>query len=144
MIRGNIHQCPFGRPKAEGCGSIGFVKENGSSIIRDMTLVDLAETKEDRDEIIEKNMDLMFLTEEKHKCPFADRIFEEKGAVDCKFDENQDRLPAGSGAGLTGSPLYPHTMIGNMPEAQYGYPLDQYSDNNESRNIYYGIYSLIG
>jgi hypothetical protein len=143
MIRGNIHQCPFGLPVTEACVSIGFVRESGRSLIGDMVEVDLAESDEDRDEIIEKNMDLLFLAEKKQKCPFADRIFEEKGSVDCKFDKNQERLPAGN-VGLTGSPLYPHIMIGNMPEAQYGYPMDQYSDDNESRNIYYGIYSLVG
>jgi hypothetical protein len=146
VIRGKLHQCPFGLPVAEGCISIGAVRKDGEknrAIARDMTPLDLAEHEEERKELAEKNMDLMFLAEEKIKCPFADRVFEDKGSVDCKYDEDQSRLPAGN-VGLTGSPLYPRMMIGNMPEAQYGYPLDQYSDNNESRSVYYGIYSLVG
>lgn len=146
MIRGNIHQCPFGLPVTEACVSIGSVRKNGEkkrALIKDMTPLSLAENEEEREEITEGNMDLMLLAGEEIKCPFADRIFKDKGAVDCKYDERQGRLPAGN-VGLTGSPLYPHTMIGNMPEAQYGYPLDEYSDNNESRSVYYGIYSLVG
>ena len=82
------------------------------------------------------------------KCPYGFymqvvEVEKEKKSVDCKYDPKQSTIPAGN-VGLVGSPLYPHIMVGNMPEAQYGYPLDYYSDNNESRNIYYGLYSLVG
>ena len=68
---------------------------------------------------------------------------EDKASVDCKYDSEQPEVPAGN-VGLNGSPAYPHIMVGNMPKPQYGYPISHYSDDNESRNVYYGLYSLIG
>jgi hypothetical protein len=140
MIRGKLHECPFGLPVTGGCEIMG-------SAIKEMTPLDLAEDKEEAKEIADSNLEIMLMISEDErshsKCPFADMIFKEKKSVDCKYDPRQSTIPAGN-VGLNGSPLYPHIMIGNMPEAQYGYPLDYYSDNNESRNVYYGLYSLIG
>ena len=144
MIRGNIETCPFGLPVTDACNLIGGVMEqDGRPAVFSMIPLEVAESEEDKEQIIKDNLELMFMIEEPKKCPFADRIFDNKKSVDCKYDSESSDIPAGN-VGLNGSPLYPHTMIGNMPEAQYGYPLDHYSDNNESRNIYYGIYSLIG
>jgi len=136
MIRGKTKKCPFGLPITMGC------KTAGNAISKMMPL-ELADDKEGAEEIADDNLELMLMTEEVSKCPFADMILKEKESVDCKYDPKQSTIPAGN-VGLTGSPLYPHIMVGNMPEAQYGYPLDYYSDNNESRNIYYGLYSLVG
>ena len=38
--------------------------------------------------------------------------------------------------------MYPHTFtgIGGM----YGYPLGFYADNNESRNLFFGLFSMLG
>ena len=144
MIKGKIEMCPFGLPVTDACTSIGgYMEEDGRLAVYSMIPVDVASNDKEKEQIIEDNLELMILIKEPSKCPFADRVFEEKKSVDCKYDENSSSIPAGN-VGLNGSPLYPHTMVGNMPEAQYGYPLDHYSDNNESRNIYYGIYSLIG
>ena len=143
MIRGKIHNCPFGLPVTGGCSFIGGTTEDGSPVIARMTPVDSANSEQEAEDITEYNLEAMMTVSESAACPFADRIYEKKGSVDCKYDERSESMPAGN-VGLTGSPLYPHTMVGNMPQAQYGYPLDHYSDDNESRNIYYGIYSLIG
>ena len=144
MIRGKTTRCPFGLPVAAGCKIAGGVaKDSKKSAILSMTPLEAADNKEDAREIADNNLEIMLMVEEYSKCPFADMIFEEKDSVDCKYDSKQSAIPAGN-VGLNGSPLYPHIMIGNMPEAQYGYPLDYYSDNNESRNVYYGLYSLIG
>tara|TARA_A100001011_G_scaffold325120_1_gene347847 strand:+ start:824 stop:1180 length:357 start_codon:yes stop_codon:yes gene_type:complete len=51
------------------------------------------------------------------------------------------KLPA-KNLPLAGSPEYPHVMHSST-NSLYGYPLDQYSDDNESRTHYYGLYSLI-
>jgi len=144
MIRGKSKKCPFGLPITNGCKTAGLV-------IRRLTPVELADGEEEAKAIMEENLEiwneamLAAAGEEIPECPFADMTFKKK-IVDCKYDpDNPDlsTIPAGN-VGLNGSPLYPHIMIGNMPEAQYGYPLDYYSDNNESRNVYYGLYSLIG
>ena len=144
MIRGNLNKCPFGLQVSEGCKTVGGVAPGSNRpVIFDMTPVEAASSKEEMKEIADNNLEIMLMAEEHSECPFADMIFEEKKSVDCKYDPKQSTIPAGN-VGLNGSPLYPHIMVGNMPEAQYGYPLDYYSDNNESRNIYYGLYSLVG
>ena len=144
MIRGKTNICPFGLPIVDGCKMAGGpAGESGSAAILDMHPLEAAESKEEAKEIADNNLEIMLMVEEYSRCPFADMVFEEKKSVDCKYDPKQSTIPAGN-VGLNGSPLYPHIMMGNMPEAQYGYPLDYYSDNNESRNVYYGIYSLVG
>jgi len=144
MIRGKLNKCPFGLSVTDGCKIAGGVEEGSKRpVIFEMTPLELAEDKEEAKEIADNNLEMMLMISEHSKCPFADMIFEEQDSVDCKHDPRQSTIPAGN-VGLNGSPLYPHIMIGNMPEAQYGYPLDYYSDNNESRNVYYGLYSLIG
>lgn len=144
MIRGNIHKCPFGLPILDGCLSAGGCpSDSKKSAISYMNPLNAAKDSNQMEEIISENLDQLIMVEEPAKCPFADRIFENKNSVDCKFTGKQNVMPAGN-LPLSGSPMYPQMMIGNMPQAQYGYPLEYYSDNNESRNIYYGIHSLIG
>jgi hypothetical protein len=144
MIRGKSNSCPFGLPITDGCKVAGgTIGGSGKSAIMEMHPLEASESKEEAAEIADNNLEIMLMVEEHSRCPFADMVFEEKESVDCKYDPKQSTIPAGN-VGLNGSPLYPHIMIGNMPEAQYGYPLDYYSDNNESRNVYYGIYSLVG
>ena len=144
MIRGKTTKCPFGLPVIEGCKIAGGVaKDSDRPAILGMTPLEAADSDEEAAEIADSNLEMMLMVEEYSKCPFADMIFDKKKSVDCKYDSKQSTIPAGN-VGLNGSPLYPHIMVGNMPEAQYGYPLDYYSDNNESRNVYYGLYSLVG
>jgi len=144
MIRGKTKLCPFGLSIPGGCMSAGGPsREDEVAVISKMVPLQLSKNEEERQGITEDNIEEMLLAETPEKCPFADRVFEDKGSVDCKFDDKQQSLPAGS-AGLNGSPMYPHIMIGNMPKAQYGYPINYYSDDNENTNVYYGIYSLIG
>jgi len=43
-----------------------------------------------------------------------------------------------------GSPLYPQTFHGIGLDGLYGYPLGFYADNNESRNLFFGLFSMLG
>jgi hypothetical protein len=143
MIRGKTKLCPFGLSVPGGCMSAGGPsEEDESAVISKMVPLDLVDD-EKRQAVLEDNLEELLLAEMPERCPFADRVYEDKESVDCKFDENQQSMPAGS-AGLNGSPMYPHLMIGNMPKAQYGHPINYYSDDNENTSAYYGIYSLIG
>ena len=147
MIRGKVEKCPFGLPIIDGCNAAGGSVSGDTSeprpAIADMIPLDEAEDDSELSAIIEENIENLLLINNPKKCPFADSIMKEKKCVDCKFDKNQPGMPAGN-VGLNGSPLYPQLMIGNGESAQYGYPLDYYSDNNESRSVYYGLYSLVG
>jgi hypothetical protein len=144
MIRGKFHQCPFGLPIPDACKCIGGkVSDDGMPVVAYMKPLSTAENDESLKVILEDNIEMFMLTTEVAACPFADAILEDKSSVDCKYDPNQSRKPAGN-VSLEGSPLYPQLMIGNMHSPQYGYPLEYYSDNNESRNVYYGLFSLVG
>ncbi len=143
MIRGKLHKCPFGLPIPEGCSSAGG-SGCGSKFAAIYNMTPLESL--DKDSILEAkeyNQDQLLLVEEPKKCPYADAIVEKKNTVDCKFDAKQPLVPAGN-VGLNGSPLHPGVVVGDMPQAQYGYPLDYYSDNNENQRVYYNLSSLVG
>lgn len=144
MIRGKLHKCPFGLSIPFGCKSAGGCASNDSAAISLMQPISNYD-EEYAEEIIENNLDILFLIKEPKKCIYADKIFKNSKSVDCKFDEEGKEIAVGID-GLNGSPNYPHIMVGQMPKAQYSYPKeynDYYSDDNNT-NIYYGIYSLIG
>lgn len=144
MIRGKTKICPFGLSVPGGCLSAGGPSsEDESPVISKMVPLEYAKDKASREDIVKDNLEEFFMLESPERCPFADRIFEEREGVDCKFDEQTGQMPAGS-AGINGSPIYPHITIGDSTKPQYGYPVNQYSDDNENTSVYYGIYSLIG
>ena len=143
MIRGKTKGCPFGLPISQGCMMAGGLSEEDEAPVIAKMVPLGAVDEEVREKVLEDNLEEMLLAESPRTCPFADRVFKDREAVDCKFDERSESLPAGN-VGLNGSPMYPHIMIGNMPKPQYGYPINHYSDDNENTNVYYGIYSLIG
>lgn len=144
MIRGKTKNCPFGLSVPGGCMSAGGAStEDESPVVSKMVPVSYGNTEDQMYEIMSDNLEELLLAEAPAQCPFADRVFAERGSVDCKFDQQSDSMPAGN-VSLNGSPNYPHLMVGNSPKAQYGYPVNQYSDDNENTSVYYGIYSLIG
>jgi hypothetical protein len=145
VIRGKIHICPFGLNVPFGCRRIGGLADKRFSAAEVMTPISYGDTEEERRGIVEGNLDVALMIEEPIVCPFADTIFDEKESVDCKYDENLSDIPAGT-TGLSGSPSYPHIMIGQMPKAQYGAGepqeyMNHYTDDNNT-NIYYSIYNI--
>jgi len=127
-IRGkNVRDCPFGLPIPEACGNAG------DAIHR------MAPAEEDR---VKRANRLVYAYHKGCKgCPYADKVLEEHGKVDCDFGDTAagKRTPA-----LKGSPLYPKTFHGIGLDGLYGYPLGFYADNNESRNLFFGLFSLLG
>jgi hypothetical protein len=151
MIRGKQNKCPFGLDIPSGCQLSGTLDNDGNSIISTMTMISDSMSEEEMAEAISENKnmlaDIAMLSDDPKKCPFADVILVKKNAVDCKFDENIEHIPAGN-TGVGGSPAYPHIMVGQSAKTQYGSgePLEymnNYTDDNNT-NIYYGIYNLIG
>ena len=61
--------------------------------------------------------------------------------VDCDFG---DTAAGKKSVPFRGSPLYPKTFHGIGLDGLYGYPLGFYADNNESRNLFFGLFSLLG
>jgi hypothetical protein len=75
------------------------------------------------------------------KCQFADKILEKYQKVDCDFGDTGQGQPH---VPYRGSPLYPQTFQGIGLDGLYGYPLGFYADNNESRNLFFGLFSFLG
>lgn len=131
-IRGkNVRNCPFGLPIPEGC------ENAGNSIVRMAPVEDDSEL----DEVAKANRLVYAYHKECRKCPYADKILDEYGKVDCDFGDTAagKRVPA-----FRGSPLFPQTFHGIGLDGLYGYPLGFYADNNESRNLFFGLFSLLG
>jgi hypothetical protein len=72
---------------------------------------------------------------------YAMNIIKRLKAVNCDFgDVGQGRhMPA-----IEGSPLYAQTFGGIGLDGLYAFPLGFYADNNESRNLFQGLFSLVG
>lgn len=132
VIRGSgVRECPFGLPITEAC-------ENAGDAIHRLTPIDEVENKED---IKQANKIVYAYHKEEKRCPYADDILKEHNKVNCDFGA------AGEGVRsppLSGSPLYPTTFRGIGLDSLYSKPLGFYADNNESRNLFLGLFSLLG
>jgi len=134
-IRGEgVRKCPFGLLILDGC------KCAGQSIRR---LSPLSEKKsdEENEKIASTNKLVYAYTKENKQCAFADEILENNNKVECNFGDAAEGF---SSTNFRGSPLYPQTFFGIGLDGLYGYPLGYYADNNESRNLFLGLFSLQG
>lgn len=132
VIRGeNVRGCPFGLPIIEACKNVG------GSINR----MAPTEDEENAAELEKANRLVYAYHKECRQCPYAEKILKEHGKVDCDFGDTAagKKTPA-----LKGSPLYPQTFHGIGLDGLYGHPLGFYADNNESRNLFFGLFSLLG
>lgn len=138
-IRGlNVRSCPFGLPIPEACNNAG-------DSVKRMAPIDIdkdpeIEKEEDRD-LAKANRLVYAYHKECKKCPYADKILEEQKKVDCDFGDTAEGFGS---APFIGSPLYPQTFSGIGLDGLYGYPLGFYADNNESRNLFFGLFSMLG
>lgn len=134
IIRGDdIRACPFGLPMTDAC------KFAGNSVLRMAPLDSVSE--DDKSTVIDANKLTYTYHKDGERCPFADKILEVSNKVDCDFGD--------VGAGLhsqpfAGSPVYPHMFTGVGFDGLYGYPLGYYTDNNNSRNLFFGLFSYLG
>lgn len=130
MIRSNESSpCPFGLPIASACGSVGQL------ILRMAPL----ESGDKKQLSMNNNRVLVWglmQGEEPTRCAYANKVFEQKNAVECSFGDNVG--PNETVQTLNQSSGY--TKMFN--EGLSGYPLSQYPDYNISKNSYYGITSL--
>ena len=128
VIRGEgVRDCPFALPVPDACGCAG------SSVQR------MAAT-EGKESIGKANRLVYAYHKTCKECPYAAKIIE-GGKVDCNFGDTAAGKKTPS---FTGSPLYPQTFSGIGLDSIYGYPLGYYADNNESRNLFFGLFSFLG
>lgn len=125
--------CPFGLPITHAC------KYAGKSTLR-MCPMDYTEEVDKKEEIKDANGRVYIYHKTNERCPFAKNIMGDN-TVNCDYGD------VGQGQGeveFVGSPLYPRTLVGMGIEGIYGFPYGFYSDNNQSRNMPYGLFSLLG
>jgi hypothetical protein len=135
VIRDNkLRDCPFGLPISEACQCAGDATHRMAplSAVKD----------EEQKERLKKANSLVYVHHKTgKKCPFADKILEKYKKVDCDFGDTGQGQPH---VPYRGSPLYPQTFTGIGLDGLYGYPLGFYADNNESRNLFFGLFSFLG
>jgi len=123
---GNV--CPMGLPIPEACANAG------ESINR------MSPTG-GKESVGKANRLVYAYHKDCKKCPYAAKVLEANKKVDCNFGDTAAGRVTPS---FTGSPLYPQTFVGIGLDGLYGYPLGYYVDNNESRNLFFGLFSFLG
>jgi hypothetical protein len=143
VIRDNeMTPCPFGLPVPFSCQYAGGVIDK----LAPLKIMEDA-TEEEQRRIADANVRmfawlLMKSTEEPTRCPYAAKIFEEKGASECNYEDTapgQDQKAA-----LLAAPFYSQIFSGIGLNGLFTYPIGYYADYNISRNLFYGIFSLTG
>jgi hypothetical protein len=136
IIRGDdIRECPFGLNITLAC------KYVGDGIHRMAPLDAAGNDKEEKDKIKKANNIVYAYHKTGERCPYSDKILEIHNKVDCDFGDTGEGFHS---TPFRGSPLYPQTFHGIGLDGLYGYPLGFYADNNESRNLFFGLFSFLG
>jgi len=135
IIRGDeVRDCPFGLPIIKSCQNAGI------SIHRMAPLQSIDDTEE-QEKIRKANKMVYVYHKTGERCPYADKILEVQNKVDCDFGDTGEGFKS---TPFRGSPLYPQTFQGIGLDGLHGYPLGFYADNNESRNLFFGLFSMLG
>jgi hypothetical protein len=125
--------CPFGLPITEGC------QFAGDSVSHMCPLKTISKDKQESVEKANKRVYIYYKTNT--RCMYAANVIEEQKVVNCDFGDTAAGM---SMPAFSGSPLYSQTFAGVGLDGLYAFPLGFYSDNNESRNLFQGLFSLVG
>lgn len=125
--------CPFGLPVTEAC------KYAGNSVTHMCPLEMMPEEKSEPIEKANKRVYLYYKTGD--RCIYASNIVDANNVVNCDFGDTAAGMNTPA---FSGSPLYPQTFSGIGLDGLYAFPLGFYADNNESRNLFQGLFSLVG
>lgn len=135
IIRGEGgRSCPFGLPITSAC-------HNAGNSVKRMMPLDEKNTKENNEKIANVNKLIYAYQKEDNTCIYADKVLENNNKVDCDYMDNGQGI---NSVDFRGSPLYPSTFHGLMLDGLYGFPLGYYVDNDTSRNLFLGLFSLQG
>lgn len=126
-------RCPFGLPITEACHCAG-------SSVANMCPLDIIEEEEKQAKVKKANSRVYLYYKDDTRCLYADNIIDKLGVVNCDFGDTGQgmHMPA-----FTGSPIYPQAFSG-VSGGVSAFPLGFYADNNESRNLFQGLFSLVG
>lgn len=126
--------CPFGL-------KIPYACKNAGTIVSKMAPVEVLGEEASEDEIkaiVLANKELFLLEADGTRCPYAGKIFLDKGAVECNFGSD---APGVGQQAVEPSKFYSKVYENIAYDGLYSYPMGWYGDNNISRNLFYGIYS---
>jgi hypothetical protein len=126
-------RCPFGLPITESC-------HNAGSCVSNMCPLEMI-PEDKRERVIKANSRVYIYYKDGSRCLYSAGIMDNQKAVNCDFGDTGQGLHAPS---IQGSPLYPQTFAGIGLDGLYAFPLGFYADNNESRNLFQGLFSLVG
>lgn len=132
--RGGENQCPFGLDIPVSC------KYAGDSI-KNMAPLEIVKESE-HNQVKKTNKRIYLYTRTDTKCSFAAEILDNFDAVDCNYGDTAEGV--GMPNALVGSPLYPQNFSGIGLDGLYAFPMGYYADNNASRNLFTGLFSLVG
>jgi hypothetical protein len=126
-------KCPFGLPITDAC------HHAGDSVSRMCPLEMLESEKVD---LVKKTNSRVYIYYKNgQRCIYAKNIMEDHDNVNCDFGDTAQGMNTPA---ISGSPIYAQTFAGVGLDGLYAFPLGFYADNNESRNLSQGLFSLVG
>ena len=129
-------RCPFGLPIALAC------RHAGGSVAHMCPLAAVGDGHRER--VAKANKRIYIHHKEGERCSYAVDIMDQDPKdplVNCDFG---DVGQGTGGATFEGSPLYAQTFAGVGLDGLYAFPLGFYADNNASRNLFQGLFSMLG
>lgn len=126
-------RCPFGLPITLACHNAG------DSVTHMCPLESVSGEGGERVALANKRVYLYHKTGQ--RCLYAVDVMDQAQAVNCDFGDVGAGL---GGVAFSGSPLYAQTFSGIGLDGLYAFPMGFYADNNESRNLFQGLFSLLG
>lgn len=125
--------CPFGLPIINSCQNIG------NAILHCCPLEAVEEEK--REQVATANKRVYIYYKDGSRCLYAASIMENNNSVNC----DQGDTAAGMHSPVfNGSPMYSQTWSSCGLDGLKSFPLGFYSDNQSSRNLFQGLFSLVG
>lgn len=126
-------KCPFGLPIISAC------KNAGNSVANMCPLKEVDKEKLENVEIANKRIYIYYKTN--NRCLYASNIMEKHNAVNCDFGDTAAGMKTPT---FEGSPMYVQTFTGVGLNGFYAFPLGFYADYAASRNLFQGLFSLLG
>ena len=126
-------RCPFGLPITTACHHVG-------SSISNMCPLEVVEEGERRDRVKKANSRVYLYYKDDTRCLYAANIIDKNESVNCDFGDTAQGMHSPA---FSGSPIYPQAFSG-VNGGVSAFPLGFYADNSESRNLFQGLFSLVG
>lgn len=126
-----IRMCPFGLDIAISC------KNAGDSVLNMQPLLGVEKDKRRRVQRANRRVYRHHKTGE--RCPYADKIVEDKDIVHCDYGDNGEGI---RDTPMRPSPYYPRVFSGLGQVGLYAYPVNYYIDHGDTQLLFDGVYNI--